>query len=293
MHLFSHITTRRQTTPHGEVLLAVCLLVQVTFTVPADAETHCSEQTVCVQSVRHEHFVDIFVIDKKAFDVTVGLALTFRNMRLEPLQNDPETYIGRSRTPAARLHVKNRKVRWKYRYTYDWVRGSLYATHEDGYIYALPYESGHGYKVAQSFNGDFSHFGDDQYAVDFSMPVGTAIYAAREGMVVGVKEDSSTGGPSEGYKRFGNYVIVQHADHTLGEYFHLKRNGALVHVRQSVKRGDLIGLSGDTGHANGAHLHFGVYGALSGKARRSFPIRFQAQRGIIDRPLKGERYIAP
>ena len=40
-------------------------------------------------------------------------------------------------------------------------------------------------------------------------------------------------------------------------------------------------------------LGFGVYAALGGKNRRSFPIRFLTRRGTIDRPEKEILYTAP
>lgn len=41
--------------------------------------------------------------------------------------------------------------------------------------------------------GQFSHFDGSEYAFDFSMPEGTPILAATEGVVVETKEDSDQG----------------------------------------------------------------------------------------------------
>ena len=53
---------------------------------------------------------------------------------------------------------------------------------------------------------------------------------------------------------YGNYVMVLHNDNYVTLYAHL----ATVNVREGarVKRGDILGYMGETGKANGVHLHF-------------------------------------
>lgn len=55
---------------------------------------------------------------------------------------------------------------------------------------------------------------------------------------------------------YGNYVMILHNDYYVTLYAHL----ATVNVREGarVKRGDIIGYMGETGKANGVHLHFEV-----------------------------------
>jgi murein DD-endopeptidase MepM/ murein hydrolase activator NlpD len=82
--------------------------------------------------------------------------------------------------------------------------------------------------------------------VDIAAPVGTPVRAAAAGWVIFV-------GRMRGY---GNLVIVQHDRCYVTVYAHESCN--LVREGQAVKRGQLIGRVGRTGHCTGANLHFEV-----------------------------------
>ena len=126
--------------------------------------------------------------------------------------------------------------------------------------YRLPWEEGKSFKCTQGFNGALSHNGNSKYAIDFSLPEGTKVCAARGGKVTEVKEDESKGGMGDEFKGKGreNKIRIDHGDGTTGLYLHLKKDGALVDVGDTVMQGDIIGLSGGTGYASGPHLHFQV-----------------------------------
>jgi murein DD-endopeptidase MepM/ murein hydrolase activator NlpD len=81
---------------------------------------------------------------------------------------------------------------------------------------------------------------------DYSVPAGTPVMAAADG-VVALVGNHFFGGSS---------VFVDHGDGLVSSYFHLSR----VDVRegQEVRRGERIGAVGSTGRATGPHLHFGV-----------------------------------
>jgi murein DD-endopeptidase MepM/ murein hydrolase activator NlpD len=82
-----------------------------------------------------------------------------------------------------------------------------------------------------------------KHALDFSVRIGTKIYAAEDGEVIAVKVDSKYGGPEEKYdhKKYLNYIEIKHKNNEYGEYGHLKYKGAAVKIGQYVKAGDLIG----------------------------------------------------
>src|SRR4030095_3025860 len=68
----------------------------------------------------------------------------------------------------------------------------------DDYLYDLPFKKGTSHWIVQGYGGLFSHV--HTAAIDFSMPVGTEVFAAREGVVFAYKDDSDQGGIFPGYK---------------------------------------------------------------------------------------------
>jgi len=84
--------------------------------------------------------------------------------------------------------------------------------------------------------------------VDFAIPQGTPIYAASDGVVAGAR-------PNGGY---GNWIRIDHADGFATAYGHLSRFAPGIKPGVKVARGELLGLSGNTGRSTGPHLHFEV-----------------------------------
>ncbi len=179
-----------------------------------------------------------------------------------------------------------------YQDSYGWSIGSAYAKHQDDYIYRLPFKGNMNVEVTQGYNGALSHKGLSAYAVDFGVPVGTPIYAAREGKVVEAEVSSSIGGPSPAYRSYMNRIRIEHSDGTFGNYCHLKLNGSAVKVGQMVKKGDLVGYSGNTGYCTAAHLHFSVskVDPISMRRPMNLPIKMQTLQGIVTLPRKGDQY---
>lgn len=149
---------------------------------------------------------------------------------------------------------------------------------DTSYVYALPYETGKKHLIVQGYFGVFSH--KERAALDFKMSRGTRITAAREGVVVRVKEDSDRGGWSKKYAQSGNNIVIQHPDGTRAGYWHIQHNGAMVNVGDSIKKGQWIALSGKTGYAAIPHLHFLVWNAAGGGQWRQVATRFQTSKGV-------------
>lgn len=85
------------------------------------------------------------------------------------------------------------------------------------------------------------------YGQDFSAPYGTKVYATGAGKVI--VAGHSTGG-------FGNYVKIDHGYGYQTLYGHL--SDIRVSEGLNVKRGDIVGLSGNSGTSNGPHLHYQI-----------------------------------
>jgi hypothetical protein len=136
-------------------------------------------------------------------------------------------------------------------------RGDSCVDAQTQYVW-LPFPSGDAVSVSQGHHGYYSHYGSSLYAVDFPAPEGTPIAAARAGRVWQAYDASTEGCADESCAHLGNYVIIDHGDGTMGRYWHLEHQGALVEPGEAVERGQIIGLVGNTGWSTGPHLHFEV-----------------------------------
>jgi murein DD-endopeptidase MepM/ murein hydrolase activator NlpD len=180
----------------------------------------------------------------------------------------------------------------RYRYDFRCTIGDKDADHDDDVVYQMPYAQGKSYRVLQGYGSRFSHTGREAHTVDFNMREGTPVHAARGGVVARTVESHSVGCWDDGCGRYANYIIIVHSDNTTGEYYHLQKDGALVEPGEIVETGQLIGLSGNTGHTTMPHLHFGVYRAIAWGREQSIPVRFMTADGILDKPRRGGHYLA-
>lgn len=149
---------------------------------------------------------------------------------------------------------------------------------DTSYVYALPYANKASHRVVQGYFGHFSH--KERAALDFKMKRGTKVLAARDGIVVRVKQDGNKGGMNKKYRPYGNNIVIQHADGSRAGYWHLQFNGSLVKVGDTVKTGQAIALSGKTGYTALPHLHFLVWTFNSRGEWQQVATRFQTSKGI-------------
>ncbi len=122
--------------------------------------------------------------------------------------------------------------------------------------YRLPFANSRNHHLlVQGVGGRFSHTDSGAWAFDWSMPTGTPVLAARDGVVSSLRigpEDRSL--PLE--KRPSNFVRVRHGDGTIACYAHL--DSVCVVVKQRIQTGEQLGWSGNTGFSTQPHLHFQV-----------------------------------
>ncbi|AFG38839.1 M23 family metallopeptidase [Spirochaeta africana] len=232
----------------------------------------------------NRHIIPIFV--SLSFPQLQGLEAD------QPLPIEVVLEAGAEEQEIARLsRVSNRQI--SFRSSAVYVRGDPSAVvHDDSHVYLLPYEHGRKYRVTQGYNGPFTHVGENQYAIDFDLEEGDPVHAARSGLVVEIKQDSSIGGPSPRYTEHANFILIQHDDGSFGNYVHLQYDGALVTVGDRVQAGDLIGLSGNTGRSSGPHLHFDVRIPTRSGRMQSLPTLFKNHDGEAIEIEQGRHYYA-
>lgn len=133
------------------------------------------------------------------------------------------------------VSIKDRSEAWKFE------MGHLPAISPVDPMYSLG--DRYGYREHHPVLG----IGRMHYGQDFRVPYGTRVYATGDGKV------ASAGSNSGG---FGNVVIIDHGNGLRSYYAHLSEIS--VSEGMIVKRGDKVGLSGDTGSSTGPHLHYQI-----------------------------------
>jgi murein DD-endopeptidase MepM/ murein hydrolase activator NlpD len=231
-----------------------------------------------------------FVENFEAAEITATFEMELENLTGSTNFPYTTTFAPNKVSEAFTLWPAKADVQWNYSYTTHYTMGSSVAVHDANQVYMLPFESGTAYRVTQGYNGSYSHTGPDQYAIDFRMPVGTPVHAARGGKIVKVKVDSSVGGGDRKYQNNANYILIRHSDGTLANYAHLKKDGSVVTVGQMVGAGDLIGYSGNTGFSSGPHLHFSVFKTRDGTRRQTLPVKFRTSDTAALTLVEGKSY---
>lgn len=115
-----------------------------------------------------------------------------------------------------------------------------------GILFRFPLPKG---KLTSSFGMRISPFtGHPLFhnGVDLAAPVGTEVYAARDGTVVEVAYNAV----------LGNFIRLDHGDGYETVYGHLSRTATSLNTR--VLSGTMIGSVGSTGMSTGPHLHFEI-----------------------------------
>lgn len=152
--------------------------------------------------------------------------------------------------------------------------------------------------VVQGYDGPFSHFAvphgnDYTYALDFKLPYGTPIIAARAGIVQRVFDGSNqcyTGVDIEEARwYFPNIIEIQHHDGSIAHYQHLQKGSVRsldLRTGDLISQGDKIGVTGPSGWIGLIpHLHFMVYNPTSDfmgkKVLQTKPIDFVNYHGPV------------
>ena len=106
------------------------------------------------------------------------------------------------------------------------------------------------YRLSSSFgyrSDPFTGRSTRHTGVDFALKPGNPIYATGDGVIESVKFE---------FFGYGNQVVIDHGFGYKTRYAHLKSVGVVEGMK--VKRGECIGLSGNSGRSSGPHLHYEV-----------------------------------
>ncbi|WP_116107715.1 M23 family metallopeptidase [Lewinella sp. IMCC34191] len=214
-------------------------------------------QKPLVEAVEDKGGYRIEVTNPSYLPVSMIFNFQLQNLRVD---GGVDTLVVRpnSRQTVHRLWAVSPNRGYSFRYDYTYHTGDYRVRRYDtAYVYELPFRGTVPRRVIQGYNGRFSH--TDRAALDFDMPEGTEIHAARPGRVVEVINNNESGCSDPICMNFSNLVRILHRDGTIAEYVHLRQHGTTVKIGQKVNNGDLIGYSGNTGFSTAPHLHFAVY----------------------------------
>ncbi len=111
---------------------------------------------------------------------------------------------------------------------------------------AFPVKEGYYWRLTSPFGWRWGG-SDFHEGIDIAVAEGTPLIAVADGTVL-----------RTGYNDLsGNYVVLEHPQFNMtSHYAHLSR--VIVRKGQKVKKGQVIGYSGNTGRSTGPHLHFGL-----------------------------------
>lgn len=285
----------------AKVTLWCGIFLMMLISSKSDAWQQCGQKWACVEVKYIQDGVEFYLVNRKAYTITMTLNIKPKRIkqtyRDSEYQHQSQHKVTHSLKGYERVRVlsylytsKQRRSYSDYDFDFNWAVGRLDAKHDDDFLYRLPFSLSKSYPVVQGFNGGYSHQGLSRFAVDFAMPVGTEVHAARGGVVVDIESRHNKGGASRRYGRYANFIVIEHNDGTTGEYYHLKQHGVSVSLGDKVKQGQLIGYSGNTGFTSLPHLHFAVYKALPNGDTQSLPFKFETIDGVVTYPRHGRQY---
>lgn len=110
------------------------------------------------------------------------------------------------------------------------------------------------YHLAGQKGYSYNHFGVDLTGFNGQYNVVDWIVAHSDGIVVDLRRDCNWYEDGS----YGNYVLLKHPNGYFTLYAHLAYGTLKVNVGEPVKKGQVLGLMGNTGHSLGAHLHLSL-----------------------------------
>lgn len=230
---------------------------------------------------------EILANNEEYCPVSVKVSFTLKNMSSS--KGNYKIFVVPARTKDFLISELTYIKKGKYGYSYETKfshGGFLKPSYESDYVYDLPFKKGKMFKVSQGYFGGRTH--QKERALDFSMPIGTDVYAAREGTVVKVVDSNVKTCYRKECAKFNNVIIVYHEDGTFASYTHIDTSSAKVKVGEKVVKGQVIAKSGNIGWSSGPHLHFEVYFYKSMNEKVTLETKFRIYKEGVPVVLKKE-----
>lgn len=250
----------------------------------------CEGESVCAYPNCFGSDCNVVGFNKNNYPVSVNISIKADNLYYK--KDDSGNYVlgPKEKKVLKTLRQINIADGYSIKVNSTWREGAYLSKPDFGFIYQLPYPKGKSYLIGQGYNGKSTHQGDYRYSIDFDLKVGDTVTAARSGIVIQVVDKNDTGCFQIECDKYSNMVEIMHSDGTIALYAHLKKNGVLVSVGDTVDAGKKIGLAGATGRVSGPHLHFMVGSPISPFEFMTIPTIFRTKKGIQKDLIEGERY---
>ena len=236
-----------------------------------------AQESVKVYTEQNGMSVNVFADNAEVIPMTVDVTLKLQGIE-STLENNRGLIVVPPQTQGFLITTTKPKPRARqmsFGMESSVYMGDLSSIPDLDYVYSLPFEEDREVQIYQGYNGSFSHAGEK--ALDFGLDIGDGVTAARGGTVVQVVESNNKACKQKSCLKYNNLIVIYHEDGTLAEYVHLDYNGALVEVGDVVAKGDLIGISGNTGWSSGPHLHFMVFQYTKNGKRKSLRTKFATE----------------
>lgn len=131
---------------------------------------------------------------------------------------------------------------------------------------------------------------------------GKPILAPAAGMVAAARDGIPDNSPGEinddATISMGNFVSIDHGNGEFSILGHLQMGSVRVSVGDRLRRGDVVGLAGNSGNSNGPHLHYNLQDRAEPNHGRGLPaqfVDFVADGQLVSKgePVQGQRIRRP